>query len=223
MTLIKPYKFLPKEDIENHAQNLLVQVQSRRNRQIKNYDIAEAVADYLDLYIEWTSLEPDELGIIAAMIIPSEQKILINENILELPNIKFSKVSSDGFKNSTIAHEIGHWMLHINYNTISKYQDRTGNSLSNNSAPFLCRSLNSLEKIEWQAQYFASCLLMPKNKLIETMKGRDLGKKSHFAAMAEDLGVTVSNLRVRLKGLDWITYDQKSQKIYPKKNFNNEC
>ena len=80
--------------------------------------------------------------------------------------------------------------------------------------PFLCRSVTVQRGMEWQAQYFASCLLMPVNKLKEAQRGRNLTDWKHLYAMAEDLGVTISNLINRLKSLNWVILDSGSKQIY---------
>ncbi len=77
----------------------------------------------------------------------------------------------------------------------------------------MCRSHQSNEKIEWQAQYFASCLLMPIHKLKRVQKGRDLTNWKHLRAMADELGVTISNLTNRLINLNWIM-KPTSKRIY---------
>ena len=43
---------------------------------------------------------------------------------------------------------------------------------------------------EWQAQYFASCLLMPRLKIEEARKGRNLLNWGHLNAIREELGVS---------------------------------
>ena len=68
----------------------------------------------------WNSIPKDDQGNIAAMIIPIKKLIYINEDIpaLNIPALK------SGFSQSTIAHEIGHWMLHINQDAVGEYIDR---------------------------------------------------------------------------------------------------
>jgi hypothetical protein len=51
----------------------------------------------------------------------------------------------------TLAHEAGHWMLHRTYIRRSK-TDETAH---------FCRVQDARKPAEWQADYFASCLLMP--------------------------------------------------------------
>jgi Zn-dependent peptidase ImmA (M78 family) len=139
------------------------------------------------------------------MIIPTEKEIVINDRI---PALK------EGFGQSTIAHEIGHWMLHINHQAIEEFKDRIDRGIEIETKPFLCRSSTSLKGMEWQAQYFASCLLMPVSLLEEEIKGRDLTNWKHLYAIADEFGVTSSNLLNRLKSLDWIQQFPNSKQIY---------
>lgn len=78
----------------------------------------------------------------------------------------------------------------------------------------MCRSVSNQLGIEWQAQYFASCLLMPEYKLQEMQKGRDLTNWHHLYAMRDELDVTILNLTNRLKSLNWVILSRNSKQIY---------
>ncbi len=159
----------------------------------------------LELDIIWKSIPGDRQGNIAAMIVPVKKLVYINEDILALQG---------GFGQSTIAHEIGHWVLHIDDRAVGEYIDREANGAKIKIQPFLCRSEQSARGIEWQAQYFASCLLMPQYKLLEAKQGRDLTNWRHLYVSADELGVTISNLIHRLKSLGWIIQNHNSKQIY---------
>ena len=215
MDVIKPYKFIPKDSIERIATELRQKVELGRKRRLSAESIAETIADSLDLNIMWESIPADKKGKIAAMIFPTKQMIIINSNV--------SEFEKNGFRQSTIAHEIGHWILHINQQAVEKYIDRDESiiEVTNQPQPFFCRSFQSSKEDfnrEWQAQYFAGCLLMPKYKLIDAQRGRDLTQWKHLYPMAEDLGVTISNLKVRLKDLVWIIVNDSTRQIYPGRN-----
>ncbi|MGB7520393.1 MAG: ImmA/IrrE family metallo-endopeptidase [Spirulinaceae cyanobacterium] len=79
--------------------------------------------------------------------------------------------------------------------------------------PLICRNDSESQGREWQAQYFASCLLMPQYILVKMQEDKDLTKWSHLYEMAEQLGVTISNLTHRLKDLDWIEIAEGSKQI----------
>ncbi|MFB2772320.1 ImmA/IrrE family metallo-endopeptidase [Pelatocladus sp. BLCC-F211] len=81
--------------------------------------------------------------------------------------------------------------------------------------PFLCRAVSGqLQKMERQAQSFASYLLMPHYILKQMVAERNLTKWSHLYAMQKDLGVTISNLTTRLKQLNWIIIHPGDKTIY---------
>ncbi|AFY55094.1 putative Zn peptidase [Rivularia sp. PCC 7116] len=205
MNVIKPYRFISKQEIEQLALNILNRVQATRKRPLKGSCLAEAIADYLDIGIVWETIPFDDQGYIAAMIFPFQKEIIINDQIPGLEG---------GFGQSTIAHEIGHWLLHIEHDALAVFKERMSSEIIMTIEPFLCRSVTAQKGIEWQAQYFASCLLMPKFKLEEVSRGRDLTKWKHLYAIKDELGVTISNLTNRLQGLNWISISRNSKQIY---------
>ncbi|MGK7872968.1 MAG: ImmA/IrrE family metallo-endopeptidase [Xenococcaceae cyanobacterium] len=204
MRIVKPFRFIHKKEIEAKATDIL-----RGMQQVPNYAPkwpldASRVAEFLELDVVWDSIPDDEYGTIAARILPLERLIEINENIPKLRS---------GFGESTVAHEIGHWVLHINSVAVERYLRLEEKGVQIKVEPLLCRSDINARGIEWQAQYFASCLLMPQYMLAEVKKGRDLRRWRHLYIMAGELGVTISNLIHRLKDLGWIYLAEGSRKI----------
>lgn len=203
MRIVKRFRYIHKKDIETVATNIL-----RAMEQIPNYAPkwpleASRVAEFLGLDVVWDDIPDDGLGAIAARILPLERLIEINENIPKLRG---------GFGESTIGHEIGHWVLHINHKEVERCWHLEKKGVKIQVEPLLCRNEIQAKGREWQAQYFASCLLMPHYVLEEVKKGKDLTKWRHLYAMAGELGVTISNLVHRLKDLGWIYLDN-SRKI----------
>ncbi|HAG80228.1 MAG TPA: Zn peptidase [Cyanobacteria bacterium UBA12227] len=198
MRIFKPYRFYEKDEIERLANELLKRMQENP-KYTPTYPLdASRVADFLQLAVVWEKIDEDDEELIAARIFPLKRLIEINEDILKLPN---------GFEASTIAHEIGHWILHIDTDGVDKLLERQETGIQFNLQPFLCRSTNNQKEtrsIEWQAQYFASCLLMPRHILKEKRLGRDLTNWHDLYIMKDELGVTISNLTHRLKELGWI-------------------
>lgn len=208
LKVIKKFRYMTKDEIERQAVDVLRRVQLIRKRPLKWPIDAGHVAEALGLDMDCGDIPPDDKGAIAAMILPTEHKIVMNENNRELP---------EGFEESSIAHEIGHWELHIDQNEVSKFVELQKRGIATTVEPFLCRSVSTQQGIEWQAQYFASCLLMPLYKLEEVRRGRDLTKWRHLYAMRDELGVTISNLTNRLQKLGWIYIPKDSKQIYPGK------
>ena len=75
-----------------------------------------------------------------------DRLICINEKLLD--------DRSEGRLSFTLAHETGHWMLHRHLIKPVKDKHPENNTI-------FCRSVNAGLPLEWQADYFASCLLMP--------------------------------------------------------------
>ncbi|MBW1734440.1 MAG: ImmA/IrrE family metallo-endopeptidase [Deltaproteobacteria bacterium] len=77
--------------------------------------------------------------------------ICINERLFEQ--------GSEGRLVFTCAHEAGHWVLHRRY-AAPGHRGGRGRTV-------VCRLKNAREPIEWQADYFAACLLMPEAEVRE--------------------------------------------------------
>ena len=205
MSIFHPFRFISKIEIEACALDILLKMQATTNYVPKLPLDASRVAEFLDLDVVWDTIPSDEQGAIAARILPLEKLIEINENIPQLRG---------GFGESTIAHEIGHWVLHIDSEAVRRYSRLQQKGVKVQVEPLLCRSGDNLAGIEWQAQYFASCLLMPQHLLTELKQGKDLTRWQHLYQMAAELGVTISNLTTRLQDLGWIYLDSNSRQIY---------
>ena len=209
MSILKPYRFYRRESIERRANEILRRMQATPNFTPEWPFEASLVADFLDLGVVWDCIVPDEQGAIAARILPTERLIEINEEIQEKPK---------GFIESTIAHEIGHWVLHIDHDQLESGALETSENLLDE--PFVCRATIEdarLASIEWQAQYFASCLLMPRPILEAKRVGRDLTNWQHLYTIKDELGVSISNLTNRLQELGWISIPKGERTIYPGK------
>lgn len=205
MSILKPFRFLHKQQIETKATEILKQMSTSPNY-APNFPLdASRVAEFLGLDVLWDSITPDEEGTVAARILPLERLIEINEDI---PSLR------GGFGESTIAHEIGHWVLHIDTNEVNRVLRLQEKGVKITVEPLLCRSANHLQGMEWQAQYFASCLLMPQSVLETLQQKRELTQWRHLYEMAEELGVTISNLVHRLTDLGWIYIPEGSRHIF---------
>ena len=203
MSVFRPFRFISKIEIEACALDVWLRMDKAQNRLQLPID-ASVIAEFLDLDLVWDTIADDEQGTIAARILPLEKLIEINENIPQLKG---------GFGESTIAHEIGHWVLHIDTEKVERFIRLKQKGVDVRVKPFLCRSSN-LARIEWQAQYFAGCLLMPQHILTELKQNRDLTSWKDLYQIAEKLGVTISNLTIRLQDLGWIYLDSDARKIY---------
>lgn len=217
LNLLKPYRFYSKDEIEGIANEILRRMQALPNYGTKFPIAPTCVANFLNLDILYETILPDERGIVASKILPLERTIIINAALPELLGASAESI---------IAHEIGHWVLHVNQDEIETLSEQveinptakdTGQALFYRSASEQVDKYSASshsDHIEWQAQYFASCLLMPRYVLEEMRKGRDLTKWSHLYTIQKDLGVTISNLVNRLQDLGWIYIPKGSKQIY---------
>lgn len=202
MSVFRPFRFISKLEIEAAALDIWMQMERSQNQLQLPID-ASLIAEFLGLDLVWDAIADDDQGAIAARILPLEKLIEINENIPELKG---------GFGESTIAHEIGHWVLHIDTKQVDRYIRLQHKGVGVKVKPFLCRSSN-LPRIEWQAQYFAGCLLMPQHILTKLRQDKDLTQWRHLYQIAAELGVTISNLTTRLQDLGWIYLDADTRRI----------
>jgi len=108
--------------------------------------VEEIIERYLDLKIGFVDFEKT-LGLPAVLGATYVKKRLVcaNENLLD---------SQSGRLSFTFAHEAGHWMLHRSYVDTTVQPDPDKEII-------FCRAKNANLPIEWQADFFASCLLMP--------------------------------------------------------------
>jgi Zn-dependent peptidase ImmA (M78 family) len=226
MGVIKSHQYLSREQIESQAEKLLIQLKVSKFSSKRWSNLAEYIADELDIKVLWNSFGENNQGIVAAKIYPKDRQIQINENFPALHH-------NEGLYQSTLAHEIGHWMLHVNQEEAdgSVIQEELLLDTSLERNVFLCRTFDEQaiqqRKLqtqddfrEWQAQYFASCLLMPRFKIEEVRKGRNLQNWRHLNAIKEELGVSKRNLLHRLKDLGLLI--ENSGKLYPGKNLKSD-
>ena len=118
--------------------------------------VEDIIERALELRLSYDDLE-EKLGVkdvLGATYVKS-RLICVNERLFE--------PRSEGRLVFTCAHEAGHWILHRQYADI---QGRT----SPKKEAIVCRLKDAREPIEWQADYFAACLLMPEKEVRETFE-----------------------------------------------------
>lgn len=165
MTMFVPY--LSDEAIERDAAALLAEYARARGVTIAPpIPIEDIVEKHLKLGIEFdnthklfgvprSGLDPD----ILAAIFFDDRRIAIDESLDPEEN-----PAKEGRYRFTLAHEGGgHWRLHRHL--FAKDQAHIALFGEPAVASFICRSSNAKKREEWQADFYASCLLMPR-KLI---------------------------------------------------------
>lgn len=160
--MTKQVSWLPEEHMERDAEALLAEYALARGAVIQApIPIDDIVEKHLKLRIDFDNLDellgipydpfraharrdnPDILGAIYF----DERRIFIDEALDPTEN-----PSREGRYRLTLAHEGGgHWRLHHHLFV----KDPTQSSV-------VCRSTQARERIEWQADFYGACLLMPR-------------------------------------------------------------
>ena len=170
--------YLAEEAIERDAEALLAEFAHARDVVIEPpIPIEDIMEKHLKLGIEFDDTHrlfgiprtdlgqgPDILG----AIFFDEKRVVVDESLdpEEYPN-------KEGRYRFTLAHEGGgHWRLHRSLYAKGPAQAA---QFGGSSVPsVICRSSQSKERVEWQADFYASCLLMPRNLVIREWK-REFG------------------------------------------------
>ncbi|MBE1445141.1 ImmA/IrrE family metallo-endopeptidase [Paenibacillus sp. OAS669] len=168
------------------------------DKMIRPVPIEEIIEFHFDLNIGWEPIDHlDQQGMVMAAIFPTEKQIVLNETHRDLFEEKI------GTYHFTLAHELGHWVLHAQgtpyWTRLSKA--RVELSVAHTAAPFYCRSFAQKPMVEVQADLFAGCLLMPRpilERAITQLRRIGLIQLSHLYRLAEGLRVSISALTVRL-------------------------
>ena len=140
--------WLPKSGIEEIAGDVLAGYEKRIGHSVAPpIPVEDVIERYLDLRIGFMDFEKKYgfHGVMGAIYV--KDRLICADNTL-LAN------HSEGRLNFTFAHEAGHWVLHRKFVTDAE------DSRAERTA-ILCRKKDAKKPAEWQADYFAACLLMP--------------------------------------------------------------
>jgi hypothetical protein len=173
MTLRVPY--IADETIERDAEVLLAQYAHASKVEVRSpIPIEDIVEKYLQLRVEFDDLhrllgvprggfgmEPD---IFAAIWLEARQ-VVIDESLdpEERPSI-------EGRYRFTLAHEGGHWRLHRPLVEANSGQESLFGDTRQPTV--VCRSGQANERVELQANLYASCLLMPRKMVMQAWRDR---------------------------------------------------
>jgi Zn-dependent peptidase ImmA (M78 family) len=154
--------WLERSEIAFQAEGLLRDFR-RAHRGSRGVPVAvEAIIErHLGLRLVYDDLErllgiPDVLG--ATWI--QEKLVVIHERLVN---------GNEGRHAFTCAHEVGHWILHRDF-----FQAPVGSprARAHREPVVVCRASNAGAPLEWQANHFAACLLMPEDAVSEAYHAR---------------------------------------------------
>jgi Zn-dependent peptidase ImmA (M78 family) len=162
--MIKKVPYLSEKQIEHDAATLLAEYARARGVAIlPPIPIEDIIEKHLKLGIEFDDThrlfglprsghDPDILG---AMFF-DERRIVLDESLDPEEN-----PAKEGRYRYTLAHEGGgHWRLHRYL--FSSASGQPALFAAPAPAAVVCRSSQAKERVEWQADFYASCLLMPR-------------------------------------------------------------
>lgn len=175
---------------------------------VRSVPIEELVEFHFDLQICWESIDHfDPSGIVMAAILPADSLIILNESQRDLFE---SKIGTYHF---TLAHELGHWVLHTGK---SSYFLRNGGTKS-----YICRTYAKKPPEEIQADLFAGCLLMPRPMMecaVNQLTKLGLIQLTHLYGLAQTIGVSITALQVRLSQLNLLLLNKDGTVKQPNRN-----
>lgn len=196
-------KWFESEELEKRARELL-SIHRRRSKAPLRLPIqADLVAEGVGLDILWEEI-PEEPGTtILAEIRPDQRLIVVNENRLAALDDTF------GLYNTTVAHELGHWWLHVDHDALD-HEELPGYIRS--AAP--PRQADGRDqRDERNAGEFIGYLLMPHSTLLRRSEGLNLQSWRGFYRLRDDFGVTTTAMKIRLEKLG-LTYIDHSGRFY---------
>jgi hypothetical protein len=167
--------FLAEDQIERDAEALLAQYQHKRAcRIVLPVPIEDIVEKHLKLRVEFDDLHLS-LGVprtggqdadVLGAIFFDGRRIVIDESLDPEEN-----PDKEGRFRFTLAHEGGrHWRLHRHLFAKDSAQRPLFDAPSPPSV--VCRSSRAKESIEWQADFYAACLLMPRRLVFDAWRER---------------------------------------------------
>jgi hypothetical protein len=188
-------RYITREQMDTLTERILSDFgHDAHSKVLQPVPIEELVEFYFDLQLCWEPIDHlDDGGVVLAALLPLDRRIVLNESRRELFERK------PGTYHFTLAHELGHWVLHTR------------------ETPYVLRNKESGPEAvlrpaeEVQADLFAGCLLMPSPALVRAVSQLKRMGRIHLSSLyglAEHLRVTISALTVRMAQLELLTIDR---------------
>jgi len=215
--MTKRVPYLTEERIERDSIDLLAEYGKAHGATVvAPVPIEDIVEKHLKLRIEFDDLHslfdhprfsPDsEADILGAMFF-DERRIVIDESLdpEEKPRL-------EGRYRFTLAHEGGgHWRLHRHLFA----KDPAQASLFNEVRPpaVVCRSSQAKEPVEWQADFYASCLLMPRKLVMAAWDELFPDRMPRVLKPSTPIDhpfVEISRFECRIGGIPWTDTDDEA-------------
>lgn len=198
-------KYLTTEEIERRANSLIMKYEDRYGSISAPVPIERIAENIIDLVLEWSKIPENTNEIIFAGLSPVQKKIIFNEKRKNFYD------DTDGLYNTVLAHEIGHWMLHVDAADLGLQSVLPGTEVT---SKFVYRSTGPSNPIEWQAHTFMGYLLLPYKLIRNHIEIGDIYDWNSLYYLKEKFDVTISSLVIRLKKMG-VIYIDDDKTIYP--------
>jgi IrrE N-terminal-like domain len=164
-------RYLSEYEIEHDAELLLAEYEETIGAPLKlPIPVTDITTYHLALRLGFADLhqvlripmlheQPDVLGAIWV----DRETVLIDHSLDPQ-----KKPSMSGRYRFSVGHEIGHWRLHRSY--VANDTSQTWLFDAPSEPTMICRSSQAKEPIERQADFFSSCILMPRHRVYREWK-----------------------------------------------------
>ncbi len=214
--MTKSIPYMPNEAIEGDAEALLADYAYARGVTIGTpIPIDDIIEKHLKIGIELDDTHrlfgvlrsgngsvPDILG----AIFFDQKRIVIDESLDPDAN-----PAREGRYRYTAAHEVGHWRLHRGLFVKDPAQISL---LAPNAVPsVVCRSSQAKERIEFQADLYASCVLMPRKMVLAAWDAAFPDRKQRVlqpATPVEHPFVEIARFECRIAGAEFTETDDQA-------------
>lgn len=162
---------------------------------------ADLVAESVGLDILWEEIPEEPDTAVLAEIRPDKRLIVLNESRREEFEDTF------GLYNTTVAHELGHWWLHVDHAALN-HEELSG-YIRSAAAPR--REDGRDKRDERNAGEFMSYLLMPRSTILRQAELVDLQSWPGVYRLRDEFWVTITTMKIRLENLDLTYVDRNGQ------------
>ncbi len=191
-------RFYRPQTIERLANELLTKFQARSQLLAPPVQVERLAEDVLDLHILWDIISEKNNDTILAGLAPRQKTVIFNEN----RKVVFD--GTPGLYRTVLAHEVGHWELHVDKASIKQ----TGMPGMGEQLQFLFRG----EKQSWDernAHLFMSYLLVPQELLDHLVKRIQIFDWPFLYSLRDKFDVTISVIRIRLERMGLLYVDNE--------------
>jgi hypothetical protein len=186
-------RYWKREEIEDFALVTLLDFRRRTGLRLAPPIDVDLVGELgCGLQWDWDVLPEPPQTLVWAALFPHEARVILNETHAA----KFA--ASRGLERFTKAHEIGHWLLHVD--------KEKGEYSGDFATPYIVRGALTATRtragetnwLERHADWFAAALLMPANVFVPAAEKCDWSTPHALVGLARRFGVSRAAARARL-------------------------